>query len=123
MRLSLLGPCCMCLGAAIQSTITSLHYAAPDPYRGTANLTIDTPQARRRPISLHGPLHDERGAFAERLHLVWLLEAAAPDEVLQPHRAARPNAYAAALQARPHLTDLRTSRATLATAMASSFPN
>ena len=76
--LTTLEPCCMCLGAAVQSRIISLHYAAPDPYGGSAHLTIDTPQARRRPPVLHGHIHDERGAFAEQLHLAWLLDAAAP---------------------------------------------
>ncbi|HEV7657810.1 MAG TPA: nucleoside deaminase [Mycobacteriales bacterium] len=115
--LTTLEPCCMCLGAAIQSTITSLHYAAPDPYGGSAHLAIDTPQARRRPLSPYGPLHDERGAFAEQLHLVWLLDAAAPDAVLQPHRTVRPDAYAAAVRARSRLTDLRASHAPLPAAM------
>jgi hypothetical protein len=53
--------------------------AAPDPYGGSGYLTIDTPQARRRPLTVYGPVDDERGAFAEQLHLVWLLQAAAPD--------------------------------------------
>jgi tRNA(Arg) A34 adenosine deaminase TadA len=115
--LTTLEPCCMCLGAAVQSTITTVHYAAPDPYGGSADLTIDTPQARRRPLTLRGPVHDERGAFAEQLHLVWLLDAAAPDAVLQPHRAVRPDAYAAAVRIRPRLAELRASRASLATAL------
>jgi tRNA(Arg) A34 adenosine deaminase TadA len=115
--LTTLEPCCMCLGAAVQSTITTVHYAAPDPYGGSADLIIDTPQARRRPLALYGPVDDERGAFAEQLHLVWLLEAAAPDAVLQPHRAVRPEAYAAAVHIRPRLAELRASHASLTTAL------
>lgn len=116
--LTTLEPCCMCLGAAIQAGIVQLHYAAPDPYAGSAHLTIDTPQARRRPPVLHGPLHDGREAFAEQLHLVWLLDAAAPDAVLEPHRTARPAAYAAAVRTRQRLVDLRVAREPLAAALA-----
>lgn len=116
--LTTLEPCCMCLGAAIQSGIVSLHYAAPDPYGGSAHLTIDTPQARRRPPVPHGPLDDERGVFAEQLHLVWLLHVAAPDAVLEPHRTARPIACAAAVRNRQRLVDLGAARAPLTAALA-----
>ena len=115
--LTTLEPCCMCLGAAVQSRIISLHYAAPDPYGDSAHLTIDTPQARRRPPVLHGPIHDERGAFAEQLHLAWLLDVAAPDAVLEPHRIACPDAYTTAVGTRHRLAELRTARAPLAAAM------
>jgi tRNA(adenine34) deaminase len=115
--LTTLEPCCMCLGATLQSTITSLHYAAPDPYAGSAHLVLDTPQARRRPIALRGPLHDGRGAFAEQLHLVYLLDVAAPDAVLQPFRADRPEAYATALRTRHQLVALRAAQAPLPAAM------
>lgn len=115
--LTTLEPCCMCLGAAIQSTITSVHYAAPDPYGGSAHLTVDTPQARRRPLTLYGPVDDQRGAFAELLHLVWLLEAAAADSVLQPHRATRPAAYATAVRIRHRLADLRAANAPVTAAL------
>lgn len=115
--LTTLEPCCMCLGAAIQSTITAVHYAAPDPYGGSAHLTIDTPQARRRPLTVYGPVDDERGAFTEQLHLVWLLEAGAPDSVLQPHRAVRPAAYATAVRTRHRLAELRAARAPVTAAL------
>lgn len=69
-----LEPCCMCLGAAIQSTLTRLYFAGRDPYGGAAGLLIDTPQARRRPLKVIGPLEDGRGGFAELLHLRWLLD-------------------------------------------------
>lgn len=115
--LTSLEPCCMCLGAAIQCSVISVHYAAPDPYGGSAHLTIDTPQARRRPPVLHGPLQDERGLFAEQLHLAWLLDVAAPDAVLEPHRTTRPDAYAAAGRNRHRLAELRAARAPVATAV------
>ena len=82
--LTTLEPCCMCLGAAVQTRITSVHFAAPDPYAGGSHLRFDTPQARRRPLTLHGPLHDERGWFAELLHLVWLLDQPADKLVSHP---------------------------------------
>lgn len=72
--LTTLEPCCMCLGRAVQSTITTLHYAAPDPYAGSSGLVIDSPQARRRPLTIRGPLRDRLGVFAELLHLAWLLD-------------------------------------------------
>lgn len=115
--LTTLEPCCMCLGAAIQSTITSLHYAAPDPYAGSAGLVIDSPQARRRPLTVRGPLRDRLGVLAELLHLTWLLDHPAAAQVLEPHRLARLDAYAAALDALPALTTLRTTQAPLATAI------
>jgi tRNA(Arg) A34 adenosine deaminase TadA len=115
--LTTLEPCCMCLGAAVQSTITTVHYAAPDPFGGSAHLTIDTPQARQRPLTLHGPVPDGRGVFAEQLHLAWLLDVAAPEAVLGPHRAVRPDAYAAAVRIRPRLAELRAAQAPHTTAL------
>lgn len=56
-----LEPCCICLGAAIQSTVTHLHFAGRDPYGGASDLVVETPQARRRPLAITGPLADERG--------------------------------------------------------------
>jgi tRNA(Arg) A34 adenosine deaminase TadA len=115
--LTTLEPCCMCLGAVIQSTITSLHYAAPDPYAGSCGLVVETPQARRRPLTTHGPLRNQHGVFAELLHMAWLLDQPSTAAVLEPHRAARPDAYAAAVRARPLLTNLRTSHASVTAAM------
>jgi tRNA(Arg) A34 adenosine deaminase TadA len=50
--LTTLEPCCMCLGAGVQSTITRVHFAGRDPYGGASDLVIDTPQARRRPMAV-----------------------------------------------------------------------
>lgn len=104
-------------GRAVQSTITTLHCAAPDPYAGSSGLVIDSPQARRRPLTIRGPLRDRLGVLAELLHLAWLLDQPAAAPVLEPHRLGRPESYTAAVSARPVLTRLRTTRAPLTTAM------
>jgi tRNA(Arg) A34 adenosine deaminase TadA len=94
--LTTLEPCCMCLGAAVQATIISLHYAGRDPYAGTAHLEVDTPQARRRPISMLGPLSDVRGRFAELLHVIWLVDYGASPAVLAEQERGIPEIYAVA---------------------------
>lgn len=88
-----LEPCCMCLGAAVQATITDLRFAGRDPYGGAAGLTIDTPQARRRPIAVTGPLPGRRGRFAEVLHIRWLLEFGTSAPVLEPQRRGIPASF------------------------------
>ena len=80
--LTTLEPCCMCLGAAVQSTITDLRFAGRDPYGGAAELQIRTPQARRRPLRVTGPLPGPRGWFAELLHVRWLIEHGASRPVM-----------------------------------------
>ena len=80
--LTTLEPCCMCSGAAVQATIMTLRYAGRDPYAGTAHLQGTTPQARRRPILMLGPMSDVRGRFGELLHVVWLVNFGASRAVL-----------------------------------------
>ena len=92
-----LEPCCMCMGAAVQSTITRLHFAARDPYGGAAGLVIDTPQARRRPLAITGPLADARGRFAELLHIRWLLDFGASQPVLESQERGIPEIYETAV--------------------------
>jgi hypothetical protein len=99
-----LEPCCMCLGAAIQSTVTHLHFAGRDPYGGASDLVVETPQARRRPLAITGPLADERGRFAELLHIRWLLEFGASGPVLEPLQRGIPDVYEMA--ARPATSEL-----------------
>jgi tRNA(Arg) A34 adenosine deaminase TadA len=91
--LTTLEPCCMCLGAVVQATITGLHFAGRDPYGGAAGLVIGTPQARRRPITVTGPLPDWRGRFAELLHIRWLLDFGASRPVLDSQRHGIPASY------------------------------
>lgn len=70
--LTTLEPCCMCVGAAVQSTITRVRYAGRDAYGGASRLAVDTPQARRRPLTVSGPEPDPVGRLAELLSVMWL---------------------------------------------------
>jgi tRNA(adenine34) deaminase len=96
--LTTLEPCCMCLGAAVQSSITHLHFAGRDPYGGASALQIDTPQARRRPLMITGPLASPRGWFAELLHVRWLIEFGASRHVLNEQLRGIPEIYKLAAQ-------------------------
>jgi tRNA(Arg) A34 adenosine deaminase TadA len=91
--LTTLEPCCMCLGAAVQATLTRLHFAGRDPYAGASGLVVDTPQARRRPLAITGPLAGRPGRFAELLHLRWLLDFRAAEPVLDVQRRGIPEIY------------------------------
>jgi tRNA(adenine34) deaminase len=86
--LTTLEPCCMCLGAAVRSTITQLRFAGRDPYGGASALVVDTLQARRRPLAVAGPLPGLWGRFAELLHVRWLLDFGASAPVLAEQRLA-----------------------------------
>jgi tRNA(Arg) A34 adenosine deaminase TadA len=89
--LTTLEPCGMCHGAAVQATVGTIIFAAPDPYAGTSTLRFDTPQSRRRRFIVSGPLSDARGAFATLLHLVWLIERGGVDHhTVAAHQAAMP---------------------------------
>ncbi len=76
--------------SAVQATVGALAYAGADPYGGTGDLVFRTPQARRRPLRLTGPLPDERGRLGELLHIVWLLQMPAGRHVLAAQQAALP---------------------------------
>jgi len=91
--LTTLEPCCMCVGAAVQSTITRLFFAGRDPYAGASQLRVETPQARRRPLVITGPLADLRGQLAELLHVRWLLDYGAAAAVLDAHQRAIADVY------------------------------
>lgn len=120
--LTTLEPCCMCLGAAVQATLTRLHFAGRDPYAGASDLVIDTPQARRRPLAVTGPLAGLPGRFAELLHVRWLLDFGAAEPVLDVQRQGLPEICQAA--AHPAVADLfgqlKADSATLDDAMAAS---
>jgi tRNA(Arg) A34 adenosine deaminase TadA len=95
--LTTLEPCCMCLGAAVQATFTRLHFAGRDPYGGASGLVVDTPQARRRPLAVTGPLAGLPGRFAELLHVRWLLDFRAAEPVLDVQRQGLPDIYRVAV--------------------------
>lgn len=73
--LTSLEPCCMCVGAAVQSTFRSVRYAARDPYAGASTMVIDTPQSRRRPLHVDGPEPGLVGTLSEVLHVRWLADS------------------------------------------------
>lgn len=72
--LTTLEPCCMCVGAAVQSTLTSVRFAGRDPYGGASSMQITTPQGRRRPLRVAGPEPGMTGLLAELLHVSWLAQ-------------------------------------------------
>lgn len=98
--LTTLEPCCMCLGAAVQATITRLHFAGRDPYGGASGLVVDTPQARRRPLAVTGPLAGWRGRFAELLHVRWLVDFGASEPVLDEQQRGIPGIWEIAVHPR-----------------------
>jgi tRNA(Arg) A34 adenosine deaminase TadA len=102
--LTTLEPCCMCLGAVMQATITQLHFAGWDPYGGASRLVLDTPQARRRPLAVTGPAVGLPGRFAELLHVRWLMDFGASPPVLAEQRRGIPAIWQAAT--RPEAEDL-----------------
>jgi tRNA(Arg) A34 adenosine deaminase TadA len=118
--LTTLEPCCMCLGAAVQATITRMHFAGRDPYGGASELDLDTPQARRRPLTVTGPLTGPGGRFAGLLHIRWLLDYGAADPVLDAQLRGIPDLYriAALLAAGRLFGRLRRDRADVGQAMA-----
>ena len=48
-------PCPLCLGAIYMSGVRQLHYAARDPFAGSANLLGVTPYLSRKPVKAFGP--------------------------------------------------------------------
>jgi tRNA(Arg) A34 adenosine deaminase TadA len=98
--LTTLEPCCMCLGAAVQATITRLYFAGRDPYGGASRLVVDTPQARRRPLTVSGPLPRSLGRLAELLHIRFLLDFGAAEPVLAEQRLGVPDIWDIAVSSR-----------------------
>ena len=87
--LTSLEPCVMCHGAAIQSTVARFCFAGKiwTPRGRTAR---PDSQALRRAFVIHGPLPGPRGAFAEMLHIAFLLAKPAGRHVMDVQRAALP---------------------------------
>jgi tRNA(Arg) A34 adenosine deaminase TadA len=118
-----LEPCCMCLGATVQATITRLYFAGRDPYGGASGLVVDTPQARRRPLAVTGPVAGLAGRFAELLHVRWLLDFGASRPVLDEQRRGIPAIWQAAVNpaARNVFGQLKGDSASVEDAMAASW--
>jgi len=89
--LTSLEPCVMCHGAAVQSSIAGFCFAGRDPYAGSADLRVQTPQALRRDLVVDGPLPGPRGTFAEMLHIAFLLRRPGAGHVVDAQRAALPD--------------------------------
>jgi tRNA(Arg) A34 adenosine deaminase TadA len=50
-------PCCLCMGAALQTGVGVLHYAWRDPYAGAAtSMVVRNPQISRRSFTVVGDL-------------------------------------------------------------------
>ena len=48
-------PCCLCMGAALQTGLGQVHYAWADAYAGAAAMTVPNLQVQRRPVVVRGP--------------------------------------------------------------------
>jgi tRNA(Arg) A34 adenosine deaminase TadA len=94
--LTTLEPCGMCHGAALQSTVGGLAYAAADPYAGTGAVDFGNVQASARAMRVTGPLDDERGWLAGLLHIAWLAATPGAGNVLATQRAGLPELTALA---------------------------
>ncbi len=88
--LTTLEPCVMCHGAAVQARVGRLIYAGADPYAGTGSQLFATPQARRYPLEITGPLDDDRGRLAGLLHIVYLLQRPAGSHVIAARQSGLP---------------------------------
>jgi tRNA(Arg) A34 adenosine deaminase TadA len=52
-------PCCLCMGAALQTGVGALHYGWRDHYGGAAtSMVVRNPQIGRRAITVVGPTDD-----------------------------------------------------------------
>lgn len=66
-------PCPMCLGALYMSGLRQLHYAARDPWAGSANLLGTTTYMKRKQIRVEGPFDADLEAILVTLTVVVFL--------------------------------------------------
>ena len=52
---SLMEPCPMCMGAIYMSGVRGVHFAARDPFAGSADLLGKTPYLSRKPVKIFAP--------------------------------------------------------------------
>jgi Cytidine and deoxycytidylate deaminase zinc-binding region len=93
-------PCCLCIGAAIQTGIGKVEYAWADAYAGAARcMSVTNPQVQRKRIDIAGPASDRTGWVAGLLVAVhYALDRTGLDHVTEPWRDAEPDLFSFAEQ-------------------------
>lgn len=86
-------PCCLCMGAAIQTGIGEVAFAHTDPYAGAAtSMRVANPQFERRSPVINGPARGVVGIISDLLMIrhYRLVRADRLSFVLAPLEADRP---------------------------------
>lgn len=99
-------PCCLCMGAVLQSGIGTVRYGWRDGYAGAAScMTVANPQVSRRSVEIAGP----SGGVVEVLtgllmasHYIYVRPGL--DHVVAPWRNAQPEVFG--LAANPAVADV-----------------
>jgi tRNA(Arg) A34 adenosine deaminase TadA len=90
-------PCCLCMGAAVQTGVGLLSYAWADAYAGAAGMVVDNPQAALKRIEIAGPEGGRVEAVAGLLLVAqYVLDEPAKEHVVGPWREAQPELWALA---------------------------
>lgn len=66
-------PCPLCMGAVYMSNVKTVHYAARDPWAGSANLLGTTPYLSRKPFKAFAPENTSLEKALVALHIEWEL--------------------------------------------------
>jgi tRNA(Arg) A34 adenosine deaminase TadA len=87
-------PCCLCMGAAIQTGVGVVSYAWRDAYAGATAMVVDNPQVALKETKVFGP----EGGTAEVIAGLLLVTHYALDQPSKPHvtapmRAAEPQLF------------------------------
>jgi tRNA(Arg) A34 adenosine deaminase TadA len=94
-------PCCLCLGAVLQTGIGGVRYGWRDRYAGaTTSMTVQNPQVARRCLDIEGPIGGVVGTLTGLLiacHYIHVRPG--PDHVTAPWRQAEPALFAMAADA------------------------
>jgi tRNA(Arg) A34 adenosine deaminase TadA len=90
-------PCCLCMGAAIQTGVGDVRFAARDPYGGASAMVLDNPQMRHKRMRVHGPDDPVLAWWAGLLVAVhYAVDRAAKPHMSAPMREAQPELCALA---------------------------